>query len=79
MDKYYLIYFGEDGVTVKEKDKNEILKEINEDPEEYHFIDNDEITSSRIDSEYISHRHLIIKGEVVVPKATEIAITYEME
>ena len=79
MDKYYFIYFGEDGVTVKERTKNEIQKEINEDPEGYHFIDNEEINSGSIDSEYTSHKHLIIKGKVVVPKATEIVISYEVE
>ena len=79
MDKYYLIYFGEDGVTVNKRTKDEIQNEINKDPEGYHFIDNEEINSGSIDSEYTSHRHLIIKGEVVVPKATEIAISYEIE
>lgn len=77
MDKYYLIYFGEHGVTVKETTREKLKKEFgNGDYEGTTFFDEATID---MDSEYLSHAAIIIKGKIIAPKPVEVVKTYEIE
>ena len=77
MDKYYLIYFGEDGVTVEEMTKEKLEKQLNNNEYEgTSFLDN---ATNEPNSEYLSHVAIIIKGEIITPKPVEVVKTYEIE
>ncbi len=77
MDKYYLIYFGEDGVTVDETTKDKLEKELSDgEYEGTTFLANAENQPS---SEYLTHAAIIIKGKIIDPKPVEVVKTYEIE
>ena len=76
MDKYFEIYFGKDGVTIDETTKEKLTQKLNTD----YFRGTDFIANvgrDNINSEYIEHKVLIIKGKIIDPKPVEVVETYE--
>lgn len=79
MKEYFIIFFGEDGVSIRPATKKEVESLIEEIAmtgmqdtfvTKSHYID--------IDSNYPLYHHMIIKGELVVPKPVQVVTKYEI-
>lgn len=76
---YFVIYNNEDGeVTVYEVGKEQLLTELQtgnlgKNPDFYDSVPNDGYVDS-----WSPDKMLIIKGEIVVPKAVQVATRYEL-
>ena len=74
-EKYYVLYPGEDGMTVCELTKEQLERRL---AEEYYgrreFLDH----VPEGDHNYWGPTILILKGEVVVPKVVKVVEKYEV-
>ena len=75
-EEYIVVRFGEDGVDLNAYSRTEMYAWLEEAvEEEYEFL-----TEVPEDASYVeSGWHLVIKGEIVVPKAKMIAKEYEID
>jgi len=85
MESYFVIHATEDGVSIEQKTKDELLKSIT--PNEYDDTDYGNIRDISFlekmptESDWNEYQHnslLIIKGEVVVPKAKKVITEYDI-
>ena len=80
--EYFIISPGEDGARVEQMDKEELLKRITrseeEDTTDYGDVDFLE-KIEETDPNYWGDNILIIKGEIVKPKAVKVVTKLEIE
>lgn len=81
MKEYFLIYFGEDGISIKsssKKDIEELINSLGENPndETDHFVKDTGSKFYMDGGNYPLYKYLIIKGEVIIPKPVEIVKKY---
>lgn len=79
---YFLLYFNEDGVQIEKLSEKALLALFDEytsamadgeDPPEF-------LSAVPKDTNYApSGSHLLIKGEIVVPRAVQVATRYEVD
>lgn len=75
MKEYIVVYFSEDGVDLRYKSRTELYEFLEEAVElECEFLS--EIPK---DSNYVDNKYLIIKGNLVVPRARAVATEYEID
>lgn len=77
MKEYIVIRFGEDGPSVDHFTRTEIYSFLEEAvEEEYEFID--EIPKDTWQA-HLDGKYLVIKGEVIVPKAEAVVKQYSID
>ena len=84
MTNYYLVYFGESGVTFEPLSKETLLKELNEGDKGIEI--SAEMSKNLNSGKEINwpdrcdvYRHIIIKGEVIIPKEVETVTEYKID
>jgi len=82
---YFVIYFGEDGMTVTPMNEKSIESLLNDKAEEgmehptEGFVDADGVKRFQMDGgDYPLYKHLIIKGEAVMPKAVNTVTSFKL-
>jgi hypothetical protein len=78
MKKYFVIYFGEDGISISSHTKKEVEEMVNDETQESEFVDGTAKEYS-MDETYPIYKIMIIKGEVVLPKPIEVITKFEIE
>lgn len=78
MSNYFIINFGEDGVSISLANKQDVQKFVDD------RIKEDEPFVTKIEEFYINgnypiYKTMIIKGELIIPKPIEIIKKYEIE
>ena len=83
---YFLIHSGEDGINIEALTQEEVLKRItpNEDGETYYGVDVEILKNiPSIDKGYfVTNKEdsiLIIKGEIIVPRAVNMVTKYTLK
>lgn len=84
MNKYYVIYFGEDGVTIETFTKDELLEKINDEDESLLVSDSMSINVNgkkgiTWPTNCEPHKTIIIEGKTVIPYAVEKVTEYKID
>lgn len=77
MKGYFIIHYGEDGTSVEQVDKNELLDRIKE--QYYGEVGFKNEIGDDSDTNYWGGDLLIIKGEIVVPNSVEVTTKYDID
>ena len=79
MSDFFIIVFGEDGISITPANKKDVQNLVNDRVEDDEpFVT--EVTKFYMDGgEYPIHKTMIIKGKLIVPKPVEIVKKYEIE
>ena len=78
MSNYFIINFGEDGISISSANKQDVQKFVDD------RIKEDEPFVTKIEEFYMNENYpiyktMIIKGELIIPKPIEIIKKYEIE
>lgn len=76
--KYYVIKNSDGDTYVEEIDKQELLNRLDPEDPYYGTLEFLKTIPKNGDTNYWGDKLLIIKGEIVVPKAIEVATKYEL-
>lgn len=83
MSNYYRIYFGDDHVSVENLTKEEVIEAINgEDEDPFSDKMSAELEKGKSigwPEDCECYQSVIIKGEIVIPKAIEKVTKYEID
>ena len=75
--EYFIVYFGEDGITIDVRSKEQVQKMLDSDPDG-EYVSKLEERYEADGGPYPIYKTMIIKGDLVVPKPVEIVKKLEI-
>lgn len=76
--EYFVVYFGEDGISISRSTKEQVQNRLNSDPNGK-YVTNNNIKDFYADGGvYPLYETMIIKGELVVPRKIEVITKLEI-
>lgn len=80
--EYFVIYFGEDGISIKNYTKEEtekLIKDITEDSiSTTPFVEEFKSNYYMDGGNYPIYQYMILKGSLITPKAVQVVTKYEL-